>query len=418
MNQPYPIVEIRALAPVGKSGVFGLGTRRRGWDELPPPRANQARVYLVGGRHIVDKGRLAHDDETVVEATEVTVVDLSQNRSVEVEVVIPSADANKFTVQATFLCTVTDPEQVVRLGQAEAHVVLLGYLRQYHRLFQLGLAYGISQVNEVRLMVQSQLESYYEHVRPETPGMRVLLTSIEVLTPDELVHHHRTRFDKQQGHLTATTQATLSSDLELMKQRHAEELELTRKRFELLLAEQQHTFAVAQQRSRQELAMSENAFTVGQAEMIHEAVGADAVGLAHWAIQKGEMTAAEMVAGRMEQEREIEARRRELEDRQHALEHQRQEFMRASADRQDVWTREDRITAFSARLDLMKELAKHGHLDEISIEEIDAFMDRLNGQAKQAEIGAAEGVPKGKPEDEAEDEPEDSGQTSFSEDDA
>src|SRR4051812_46880682 len=106
MSEPYPIVESRTLIPVGKSGPLRLGAKRRDSGDLPPRKADQAQVYLLDGRHVVDQGRLALDDDIVIRATHISIVDLTTNRGVSVELPIPSADAKQFTVRVNFLCTV------------------------------------------------------------------------------------------------------------------------------------------------------------------------------------------------------------------------------------------------------------------------------------------------------------------------
>ncbi len=370
MPEPYPIVESRTLNPVGRSGLLGLGARKREWQDRPPPKADQAQVYLVDGRHVVDHGRLGPEDDTIVRAAHVSVVDLTTNRGVPVELSIPSADAKQFTVRVNFLCTVLEPDKIVKFGQGDAQAVLLGYLRKYQKLFQLGLDYKISAINDVRLLVQSQLESYNMHVPPDTPGMRVVLASTEVLTPDELVAIHDSRFQNEQGHITATAKARYELELDQITASHAEQLELQKKSYELKLAEQEHNLNMAHQLGQQQWTEGANRFATAQAEQLNNAIGDDPWKAAYVALQGGEGSMGQIAEGLRAVRADAEARHRELEDRQYGHE------------------REERIRVFASRLDVVKELAKHGHLDEVSIDEIDHFMDRLVGRVAKTELNA------------------------------
>lgn len=47
MSKPYPVVHQRPLAEPPKRGPFGLGTRRRTADELPPVAAHEVLVFRV-----------------------------------------------------------------------------------------------------------------------------------------------------------------------------------------------------------------------------------------------------------------------------------------------------------------------------------------------------------------------------------
>jgi hypothetical protein len=387
MSEPYPIVLQRPLSPVAKSGILGLGTKRRAWEEVPLPKPDQVRVYLVDGRHVIDHGRLELDDETVVRATSISIVDLTRNREVPVELTIPSADAKQFTVRVTFHCTVIEPDTVVRVGHGDATSVLLGYLHNYQKLFQLGLDHKISAINRVRLFVQTQMEAYYQHVRPDTPGMQVILANVEVLTPEELVPIYHSRFETEETHITETARAGLGLEMDQMRARHQEQMEmlrqqteLERKKYELILAQQQHTVDASRQLGQHTLATNDNRFAAGQANEIVATIGNDPWKASYFALQKDEGSAAEIAAGLQAAQVDAETRRRQLEDhelaqRQAALEHKRELDERTA-----TWDREDRVQGFVSRLDVVKELAKHGHLDEVTIDEIDTLMDRWVGK--------------------------------------
>ncbi|GAA2620534.1 hypothetical protein SMC26_26140 [Actinomadura fulvescens] len=190
MTQSYPIIEERFLREPPKRGAFGLRGRRRDYDELPRPKGNQVLVFCVGGKHLVDDGRFGLDDERVLEATSVSLVDISDRVPVTIQLAIPSKDSSEFTIQAAFLCTVTDPEVIVGKGKQNVSVSLLGYLRGHHRIFELGLPYELSEIHEVRRDVKAQVLAYTMKAPAPIPGMKVVLNSIEVLTPNELREVH------------------------------------------------------------------------------------------------------------------------------------------------------------------------------------------------------------------------------------
>src|SRR5438270_6458100 len=151
MSQPYTIADQRSLDHAIRRGPHGLNGKSRTTDELPKAFAHQVLVYRVDGRYRIDDADglgPAHDD--VVNATHVSVVDVSRDRPVPVELDIPSQDALDFRVRVTFVCTVTDPLVVVRKGLYDAESALLGYLKRHHKIVQLGLEYQVTQINSVR----------------------------------------------------------------------------------------------------------------------------------------------------------------------------------------------------------------------------------------------------------------------------
>ncbi|WUH99926.1 hypothetical protein OHR68_41655 [Spirillospora sp. NBC_00431] len=232
MTQNYPIIEERFLQEPPKRGAFGLRGRRRDYDEVPRPKGGQVLVYNVGGRHIVDDGRLGLDDDRVLAATSVSVVDVSDRVPVVVRLPIPSKDASEFTIQADFLCTVTDPEEVVGKGKQNASAALLGYLRGHHRVFELGLPFEMSRIHEVRRDVKAQILAYTMNVRPPIPGMSVTLNSVEVLTPDELRDVHTRLRKGSTEHQVASQQEHLGHDLERLRAEQSYVLERMRQQFD------------------------------------------------------------------------------------------------------------------------------------------------------------------------------------------
>lgn len=325
MTDGYPVVEEKPLDPATRRGLLRLGRPRRDWNDLPYTRANHVLVYRVNGQHIVDSGRRALDDEAVVQASHVSVVDLTRDREVLVEFTIPSGDAKEFTVRVTFKCHVTDPVTVVREGQGDASRALLGYVRSHQKLFLLGLDHKISQVDEVRRLVQTQIQAYAHYLPPDVPGMTVALSYTDVATPDEWAAHS--------GRKTAEE---FADELKRIQEENASELELLRKAYELKLSEQSHTLL----------------------QNTAEAIGDDPHRALFLAYHRGEVTAAELA------QRLSDDARRKADLEMH----------RETRD----W--EDRRRVILERLDVYKELAKHGHLDEMGMEEIDRALDRVVGR--------------------------------------
>ena len=159
---------------------------RRPTSELPLPNAHEVVVYKSGGTYVVDDGRSRTVDEHVVNATNISVVDMREDAPVTVQATIPSAGAAEFTVQVTFLCTVKKPEEVVEAGLQDMTASLTHYLIRHQPLFHLGEDYQLDQVTAVRHNVTSEVKAYFS-VRPARfRGLDVKLGNIQVLTPDEL----------------------------------------------------------------------------------------------------------------------------------------------------------------------------------------------------------------------------------------
>ncbi|MEV4134491.1 hypothetical protein AB0J72_20260 [Dactylosporangium sp. NPDC049742] len=180
----YPILERRSLDPAEKARWFGRKNRKL--DDLPRPAAHQSLVYLVAGDLVVDDGQMSMAGEQIVNATNVSVVDMRRDALVVVRIDIPSADASYFEVLVTFRCTVDDPVAVVG-GGVNASEALQGHLKAHNRIFELGLGYKLTEVNEVRRMVSAQVRAYLTHVPARVSGMQVRFANVEVSSPKELI---------------------------------------------------------------------------------------------------------------------------------------------------------------------------------------------------------------------------------------
>jgi len=183
-GRAYPIVEMRDLRRPERGGPFKIGPRTR--HDVPRPREGHfVLVYKVGNRYVVDNMHLGPRDDKVINASQVSTVDLGAQTPVQVEVTVASQDHSMFTVVVTFACTVEDPVAVVRGGITDPGAILLTYLRKHHGFSQMGLGFPIAEVNEARRYIGAQLTAYATVDEPYIGGMTVTMASVEVRTPRE-----------------------------------------------------------------------------------------------------------------------------------------------------------------------------------------------------------------------------------------
>ena len=102
-------------------------------------------VYKTAGTYVVDDGRSRPSDDHIVNATNISVVDMREDAPVTVQATIPSAGAAEFAVQVTFLCTVKKPEEVVEAGLQDVTTTLTHYLIRHQQLFHLGEDYQLTR---------------------------------------------------------------------------------------------------------------------------------------------------------------------------------------------------------------------------------------------------------------------------------
>lgn len=308
MTSPYPIIIERSLGRTERGGRFGLGRHRRPEGEVPQVKGEQVRVFRVDGKHVVDHGRRGDDDEQVVRASHVAVVDMSHNVEVRCELKIPSADAEEFTISVTFRCTVTDAIAVVRDGQGDAARILLGYVRSHQRLFQLGVDHEISAVNLVRPLVQTQIEAYVQVKPPVLSGISAELASVEVLTPDEVRALQRRLNEQKAAHKIEAERVRLEHELQRLQARHTKEieestrlLELERKKHDTQLQEMRLVMEQQEQHLRQQIAAAGNAFAAEETQRLHGAYGNDPIKAAIFAEQQGRLSGADIPTRMQEQ---------------------------------------------------------------------------------------------------------------------
>ena len=86
----YPIISQRSLPKANRRGPMGLVSPRREASELPLPNPHEAVVYKTAGSYVVDDGRSRTSDDHVVNATNISVVDMRPDAPVTVTATIPA----------------------------------------------------------------------------------------------------------------------------------------------------------------------------------------------------------------------------------------------------------------------------------------------------------------------------------------
>ncbi|MBY8852899.1 hypothetical protein K7G98_33575, partial [Saccharothrix sp. MB29] len=133
---------------------------------------------------------------------------MTTDAEVVVELVLPSRDASHFTVRVTFLCTVDDPVAVVRTGGHDARAMLSGYLKGHQRIFELGLDFGLEDINDIRRKLNAQIRAYATLSPPEFAGMAATLASVEVMTPEQVAKLEEALREAKQNHVVKATRLT------------------------------------------------------------------------------------------------------------------------------------------------------------------------------------------------------------------
>ncbi|GLX95215.1 hypothetical protein [Herbidospora sp. NBRC 101105] len=216
----YPMVSQVPLDPVTKQGF--LSRPRRQISTMPRPLPHQRLVFEYDGAFLLADRLLKGDEPYVVNGQSISVVDVTRDHPVTVEVRIGSSGAHEFLVSVQFRCTVDEPIEVVRAGLTDVRSNLSTYLRAYHRLFELGRDYGLDQVQELRKVVHAQVKAYGAVVPPVLPGMSAEFTGLDVYAPQEIVkgrQTYETSLAQIQGeHGLREAERQLAWDLDLNEQ--------------------------------------------------------------------------------------------------------------------------------------------------------------------------------------------------------
>jgi hypothetical protein len=400
-KQPYPVVTQRFLDVVPAKRFFTRTPNGRSSDEIPRLLAGHRLVYFTRGEYVLDTTTLPLDSPTVIDASRVTVVDVTSDTEVVVLLTIPSQDAGSYTIRVTFLCNVDDPVAVVRTGGHDAESVLSGYLKAHHRLFELGLDYALADINEFRRKVSAQVRAYVTVVPPEFDGMSAKLASVEVLTPEELAKFQESLRDQR-----------LKYTVDSEKQRQEQRLEDQQQQFK------QFREADEQRHSR-DMAAEQHDFQRNQLDHTIAAVADDPIAALNLSYTAGDISAKQLadelkelrhnevsadredLRARVEFERERDKARWEAErldeSRRTLWDHEDREKELKAKLRRAVWDREDRRLDrelerrdFEAKVDVIRELAKHGHLDSLNLRLDQVMNDFLGGKAT-TQVEGAEG---------------------------
>lgn len=376
----YPIITQKVLSPVPKSGILGLRPRSRDSSEIPSPTAGQVLVFKSGGRYVLDSGRLRLDDEIVVEATNVSVVDVTESKQVRVELSIPSAEGGTFTVGVDFICQVHDPVAVVKAGHGDIRGYLAAYLRAHDDVFQVGAKYKLAEFVAARIEVRAELQAYNHYVPVRPSGMSVTLGNVEIPAPpeiqeylgkvvkDDLDHqgrladlarsgnYHRAYVEEEaETRLRKLELEVLSTPQEIAKLRSLRLKEAERERSE--------TEALAAEHLRRDMEVS---FGIEWAKKVTEAVGDNPL-IAHGlAAAQGEISA-----------RELAAIHQQEADRLYALERLREDREHEDRVKDAQLSRDTKVQGIMMRLEVIKEMVQRGLLDERGYKEIDGVLAEL-----------------------------------------
>ncbi len=191
---PFPVIEEKSLPHV--PGRFFV---RRDPSVLPQARPGTVLVFRHGSRYeaFSEAHHLTGKEEPVVDATEVSLVDL-RPRIFTLYLPLPSQNAaDDFTIRVSFRARVTDAERVAAQGPVDMTSLLASYLSSHAPLTRLGAEHSVAQIADVRDLVSSQIEAYCELNPIDMPGLDVKLDTVGVVTPHELRSHERQMRDER-----------------------------------------------------------------------------------------------------------------------------------------------------------------------------------------------------------------------------
>ncbi|MEV6636809.1 hypothetical protein AB0M54_39350 [Actinoplanes sp. NPDC051470] len=416
----YPIVRSEHLDPAARRGPFGLGRKRREHSDLPKAGAHEVWVYRVDGRYVVNHGELSPRDDDVVRADLVCLVDRGDGVVVTVDLTIPSADGTEFALRVSFSCTVLDPARVVR-DNLDAKAAILAYLRRDSKLGHLALNYRMDDLTQVRNDVAARIRAYAEVKPPVIHGLMLSFVGVEIPTPQEVADFHRKRRD-------AGWDDQLRKDGNQFRRRD----QLEEDRHEQVLAGQRRKGKHATEPEDQDHDQGQRAralqFARQEAEFAFEAFGEDPRRAMLYAEARGQVDAKDvaesMISDRREQDLYArEQRQLDREDERKALDWQqqdatarrhesREERMERERFEREAWLeaqrakredkrarraedRADRNRQLEIKLDVLRELAKNGHLDMVNlkVEQLVADISGTGLAAGSAELPGGAATP-------------------------
>lgn len=369
----YPLVEQRAYGPPASQGRW-LGKRlARTDDDLPRLAPHQVLVYRSGDDYVEDSGVLRPDDGIVVAASSVTVVDLSSDVPVNVEMQLPSAEAGHFTLRLTCHCTVKDARAVVRDGVTDIEALLLRHLRAIPGLLEEGSDLPILESAEVRRRVEARLTAYLEMETRLLSGLRVLPFVVDVLTPEELAAHVREVEAARRARMKARVEEELEreqAEADAEKRKLREKLrrdqalieELNRQEFHDLRTTYERQDSATGQRHELTLDAERRRFTRDETERSAQQIGNDPIVAYIGALERGEITGEQLAAKlreaeerRSEREQLLLERERDFTARRDALAREEARFRLERGDRiREVHRRDEREDAAARRQEEMR----------------------------------------------------------------
>ncbi|MBF9129464.1 hypothetical protein I0C86_10855 [Plantactinospora sp. S1510] len=386
---PYPVVEHRSLNPPPKRGPMGLGRRFRQLGEVPRPQGHQVLVYRVDGQYVLDGDGLRLDDELVLTATHVSLIDMRRDAQVMVLLMIPSRDDSEFALQVTFSCTVTDAVTVVRDGVVDAEVLLRGYLKSHSKIFELGLDYALTQLNAVRRVATAQVRAYATVKPLIVPGLRVQLASVELLTPEEFRKLGADLRTQDMENRLTQERMRFEQERERIAREHEQSLEAQRREFERLMRQENDT-PIVDPREAIWLAYTEGKLDTREmqqqlAELEDRKFTRDQ--------QAEEMQREER---RQQQAWDREKERLDIEARTRAAEvdagnrQQERQWAREGQARAEQHARDNQIRQLDTKLEVLRELAKRGQLDwvNVNVDQLVADLVPTAAQISGAEVPA------------------------------
>lgn len=346
IRRTYPLVEERVLTPAPRTGRRFWNRPTRSYDELPRVAAHQVLVYRTGDQYITDHGVRGPEDEVVLNAGSVTVVDCRTAVPVAVGTDVPSAETDGFTVQVAFRCTVTDPVAVVREGVTDVESRLLGYLRALPGLSEVTQKWPLDAGKEVSRLLTARLISYLEMEPPRIAGLSVGDPYLTVLTPEEFADQQRRADEERRAHEQDRVKEAVLRERERMEHerkamelRHQQELEdLKRTYAQRTEAEDQHY--------THNLKRNDYEFERTEALKDLDDFGTDPANTDILAQRRGEISYSELAERQRETDRVRRERQREDEDRHweygERRRHAEREDLRYSLERDDRHREVDR----------------------------------------------------------------------------
>lgn len=335
MTHPdYPIIERRPLSTPKRRLLRG---RSRSITQVPTTDGHHRRVYRVHGDYVLDNGAPQSWDD----ADHVSVVDVSRDVEVPVQLRIRSAEDSELTVEVTFTCGVTDPLLVVQNGLNAARV-LTSYLQGHHRFYELALGFHDKDINEIRRHVNAQVTAFTTVQPPRFAGVEVTMASVQVHTPEEWAEWARRRRTLSYENVLQAEQEEQDYQRKIMRTKRDQALEVQQTDFthtkEFGQQQQKHLIATKEQRHLHVLHEHEQQHLRAQVAIHTQTIGSNPLLALSLALQSGAITNVEYADAMRELQEQEEARA--LDERRDALEWARQQ---GQLDREEQ--REDRAWA-------------------------------------------------------------------------